>query len=354
MKVAILKSASILTCVLALTACPGKPSNDNPGATTNSVGPQGKIYDPNSNNTYCDFQNGNITCVSTDPTTGATCNASRSYTPTDINSLCQQVRDLQNNTPNCNISGATRRVLNENCSNNGGNGGGQNPNNPNFPGSSYSCDVRLDNVQFTNVLIFTGQSAYAAPKVSFYKLKRGFFNGLLGKKSVSGSILFNYLPRDNRGPETLTARISYKDQEKRDIKLKQSGYSGAAFSLNSDINGVNIDINCNPNSNNNISLNDVSNLVCNGKAHMSGGQYEEPIQFIRPLSSIVSGEELNVTQNSEAVKLILNKQSGELTFITNIDDTFGPISRSSSSMRSKALFEASEGVGAVKLNCFVK
>ena len=49
---------------------------------------------------------------------------------------------------------------------------------------------------------------------------------------------------------------------------------------------------------------------------MTGSEYDENIQFIRPLNSIVNGEEISVT---EAVKLSVDKASGVLTIRTNIN-----------------------------------
>ena len=153
------KSASVLSCLLMLTACPGKPADNNANNVKNlaTVGPQSRVTALGSNNIYCDFENGTVNCVNVDPTTGRQCNVSRAYDGNNLHDLCTQMMNIQNNTVGCNLSAVTSRVISENCNFNGGANPGNpgQPNNPNNPGSpnvpnvpnipgAISCGVTMD------------------------------------------------------------------------------------------------------------------------------------------------------------------------------------------------------------------
>lgn len=364
MKTNLLKMSGLLACLVVLSACPGKKADPNNIVAT--IGPQGRIT-AFGTNTSCDFSNGSIVCSNIDQLTGASCNTTpRNYNNQDINSLCQEVRNIHNEslqgTGSCNVSAATARVLQEYC------GGtiGNNPNNPNFPNNPnypypnpnqparfLNCNVRVNDGWPTPVSLLAGSGpssyklylAETATK-SIFKFINVYYPSSLGEVKLS------YIPAKGRIPETLTVVGKIKDKAAdRRVMVKHSGFANSKVELNAVINGMNLNVSCNNNLTGGMTLSDVTSLVCVGSSHMTSSRYEENIQFIRPLNSIVSGEEMMVT---EAVSLSLDKASGMLTMRTNIDSVYGPDMTSTSSLRADALAEAYEGNGKAKITCSIK
>ena len=359
MKTNLLKTAGLLAGLFILSACPGKKADQNNIVPT--VGPQGRIT-AFGTNTSCDFSNGSIVCSNIDQLTGASCNTTpRNYNNQDINSLCQEVRNIHNEslqgTGSCNVSAATSRVLQEYC---GGTGGANpiNPINPIYPNPNQpvkflNCNVRVDDSWPTPVSLLAGNgpSGYVLSLTEMKsKTLLKFFH--LNYPSRLGSVKFTYQPAKGRIPETLTVVANIKDKAaKRNVMVKHSGFANSKIEMNAVINGMNLNVSCNNNQTGGLTLSEVSNLVCVGSSHMTTSRYEENIQFIRPLNSIVSGEEMSVT---EAVSLSLDKASGMITMRTNIDSEYGPDVTSTSSLRADALAEAYEGIGKAKITCSIK
>jgi hypothetical protein len=355
MKTNLLKMSGLMACLFVLSACPGKKAD--PSNIVPTIGPQGRIT-AFGTNTSCDFSNGTIVCSSIDQLTGASCNTTpRNYNNQDINSLCQEVRNIHNEslqgTGSCNVSAATSRVLQEYC----GGVGGINPINPNpFPNQParfLNCNVRVNDGWPTPVSLLAGSGpssyklylAETATK-SIFKFINVYYPSSLGE------VKLNYMPAKGRIPETLTVVGKIKDKAAdRRVMVKHSGFANSKLELNAVINGMNLNVSCNNNLTGGLTLSDATNLVCVGSSHMTSSRYEENIQFIRPLNSIVSGEEMMVT---EAVSLSLDKTSGMLTMRTNIDSVYGPDMTSTSSLRADALAEAYEGNGKAKITCSIK
>lgn len=360
----LLKSASVLSCLLMLTACPSKPSDDKQNGVQKlaTVGPTGRVTSLGSNNIYCDFANDTINCINADQV--PQCNVIRSYDGNNINSLCNEMTNVQNNNQGCNLTAVTSRVLSEHCNSNGGNNP-NNPNNPVNPGNpgnpvvpglqpiagAVTCNLRMDSGWMGSVWASRGQGPSSSPWLNLKVPARKFLI-FRGTKTV-GRFKVIYQPANVRGPETMTAIIEYKDQNKRNILVKHSGSASSLLTLTTDINGMNIDVSC-EGATAPAPVSDLGALVCTGNAHQTGGYAYEQIQFSRPINSIVSNEELQISRESDAIKGMLNKETGELTILTNIDNELGPVSRSSSSLRSAALFEASEGNGRAKITCSVR
>jgi hypothetical protein len=359
MKTNLLKTAGLLASLFVLSACPGKKADPNNVVPT--VGPQGRIT-AFGTNTSCDFSNGTIVCSNIDQVTGASCNTTpRNYNNQDINSLCQEVRNIHNEslqgTGSCNVSAATARVLQEYC----GGTGGVNPINPINPINPFptqparflNCNVRVNDSFPTPVSLLAGNgpSSYTlylteTKTKSLLKIINVYYPSSLGE------VKLNYIPAKGRIPETLTVVGKIKDKvANRRVMVKHSGFANSKLELNAVINGMNLNVSCNNNLTGGLTLSDVTNLVCTGSSHMTSSRYEENIQFIRPLNSIVSGEEMMVT---EAVSLSLDKASGMLTMRTNIDSLYGPDMTSTSSLRADALAEAYEGIGKAKITCSIK
>lgn len=355
----LLKSASVLSCLFVLTACPAKPADNKPQDAQKfaTVGPQGRVASLGSNNIYCDFANDLIDCKNLE---GQQCQVTRSYDGNNLNSLCTEVTNIQNNNQGCNLTAVTNRILSEHCNSNGGNNPNipinPNPGGPNVPpvqpiAGAVTCNLRMDSGWIGSVWASRGQFPTSSPKLNLKVPARKFLI-FRGSKTV-GSFQIFYQPSSVRGPETVTAVIKYKDQNKREILVKHSGSASSQLNLSTDINGMNIDVSC-ENATAPAPVSDLGALVCVGQAHQTGGETYEQIQFTRPINSIVSGEELQISRESDAIKGILNKETGELTLLTNVDYQYGPVSRSSSSLRSAALFEASEGNGRAKITCSVR
>lgn len=370
----LVKSASVLSCLLMLTACPGKPSDNNNNnrngvQNTATVGPQGRVTALGSTNIYCDFQNDTINCVNVDPTTGRQCNATRSYDGNNLNDFCAQMTFIQNNTVGCNLSAVTSRVISENCNFNGGANPGNpgQPSNPGNPGSpsvpsvpnipgAISCGVTMDSGWSGYLYASKGQFQSSSPPMAL-KIRTKKFLGLFGGSKTVGHVRMFYVPSNAAGAEKLALVIDYKDQNGRNVQMAQEGSAASMMSLNTVINGVAINIDCN-NTSAPFAVSDIGTLVCTGPAMQVGADQGRPerIQFSRPLNSIVSGEEMLISKETDAVKGSLNKESGELTLTTNIDSLFGPITESKSSLRREALIEATDhsGVGRVKITCQIR
>ena len=361
MKTNLLKTSGLLACLFILSACPGKKADPNNVVPT--VGPQGRITAFGSN-TSCDFSNGQIICTNIDQFTGASCNTTpRNYNNQDINSLCQEVRNIHNEslqgTGSCNVSAATSRVLQEYC----GGTVGNNPNNPNNPNYPYpnpvqparflNCNVRVDDSWPTPVSLLAGNgpSGYTLLLTEMKtKSLLKFFH--LSYPSRLGEVKLTYQPAKGRIPETLTIVGKVKDKvARRDVMVKHSGFANSKVEMNAVINGMNLNVSCNNNAVGGLTLSETANLVCVGSSHVTTSRYEENIQFIRPLNSILSGEEMMVT---EAVSLSLDKVTGMISMRTNIDREYGPDVTSTSSLRADALAEAYEGIGKAKIKCSIK
>ena len=364
MKTNVLKTASLIAGLLVLSACSGAKNNDNRGGVVATVGPQGRISAFGSSNTYCELSNGQIVCSSIDQATGAVCNTpARSYNNQDIVSLCNEVRSIHNQAlqPNsCNVSAATSRILQEYC---GGNNGGLNPVNPGFPGGPglppvtparfLNCNVSVNGSYPTPVSLLAGNgpssfTLFLSETKSKSILK--IFN--VWYPSSVGEVKLSYIPAKGRIPETLTVTGKIKDRAAdRRVNLKHSGYANARLSMSANVNGIGLNVDCNQNMTANYTLSETANLVCVGNSHMVGSDYDENIQFIRPLNSIVSGEEVHI---NEAVSLNLDKRSGLLTMNTRVDNYLETNMSSTSSLKADALAEANEGLGKAKITCSVK
>jgi hypothetical protein len=375
MKTNLLKSISVIASLCMLAACSG-PKNDNKGNITPTVGPSGRVQALGTENTYCDFSNGQVSCSNRDQNTQQVCTISKSYNAQDLNNFCSQMRAIYDEAGQpsaCQVQTVVSRILSEHCPNNGMQPPNTNPNfpgqpgfpsqpgNPNFPpglgsGRFISCNV-ISNGSFPALL---SVPAFGGPGFAFVTLneRRGTKNlkdivlGAVGISRKIGEVKVTYRPAQGKIPETLTATMEYKDSVAgRTVKVKHSGSASAPLSLDASINGSQITLECNNLVNNKIALPESANLVCVGSSHMVSQQYEENIQFIRPINSFLSGEPVQV---SEAVSVMVDKVSGMLTVNTNIDSLLGPNMTSSSSLRADALIEASEGLGKAKFTCSVK
>ena len=312
-----------------------------------------------------------------------------SYNNQDINSFCQQVRDLYNNSFQanaCNVSSAASRLLKDNCggvpNNPNDPNNPNNPNNPNQPpggtGRIISCNVSANQNMPFQMLIPASPLGFSKAKLSLSE-RRGGIWGFFGLTRKVVEVEAIYRPIQGRIPETLTAVVRYNDTAtKRKVVMKHSGYAGGPLSMNIDVNGTNLMIDCNRPQNpggttNNLRngtngapfnnspngspvitgtpMSDVGNLVCVGSSRVTGSNEEENIQFIKPINSFVAGEMVPVT---EAVSVSIDKANSMLTINSNIDQLLGPNMTSSSSVKADTLVESSEGVGNAKITCSVK
>lgn len=369
MKTNILKNVSLFAGLLILASCSGPKNDNNNGNIVPTVGPQGHIQAVGSENKFCDINDGRITCSFRNPQTQALCSITRAYNAQDMANFCEQMRSIHNEAGQingCNVQEVSSRILTENCSNYGG---VQPPNsNPNWPGPGMppgtnpggpfppgstgrviSCNVDSNGYR-TNLLVPAGMGRGFA----FVTLneRRGGILGAIGISRKIGEVRVNYQPNQGNLPETLTATIKYRDRANdRDTLAKHSGFAGSPLSIDANINGSQLSVSCNEGMATNAPVNESATLVCVGSSHMTSSHYEENIQFTRQISTMNSGEEVNV---SEAVRISLDKASGRLTVHTNVDSTLGPSMTSSSSLRSNLLVEASETIGKAKITCSVR
>lgn len=369
MNARLLKSVFIFAGFAVLTACPGKKSEDK---IVPSVGPQGRITAFGSANSYCDINNGTIVCTKIDPATGAVCNSStKNYNTQDLANFCQQMNLLQNESAQagaCNVSDVVSRILSEHCR------GFANPNpnpispvpGPGFPGQTIyrpiTCAITVDeSLPFKVYLNFGGtrnpvytQRLSTMVNKSGSKLK-GLIHYNYSYTSHIGEMEFMYQPVKGKIPDTVTITGRVKDKATgRKVKVKHSGFAGGVVKLEANINGTFVTASCSDSRGGHSGaqpLSDLTNLVCTGSSNATGSRYEENIQFIRPISSMVTGEEVVVT---EAVRLSVDKATSVLTVRTLVDNMLGPETTSSSSLRADALVEADEGNGRAKMTCSIK
>ncbi len=360
MKTNLFKTATFFAGLLVLTACSGAKNNDNRnGGVVPVVGPQGRINAFGTNNTFCELNNGQIVCSAIDQATGAVCRTTaRNYNNQDITSLCNEVRAIQNESlqPNaCNVSAATSRILQEYCG--GINGGGAGfPNNPSFPYAParfLNCNVSVNGGYPTPVSLLAGNGPSSFTLfLSENKSKSIFKIFSVWYPSSIGEVKLSYSQAKGLTPETLTVSAKIKDRSAgRRVDLNHSGFAGAPINLSANVNGIALNVDCNQNVTSNYALNESANLVCVGASNMVGSDNVENIQFIQPLNSIASGQEI---QLSQSLSINLDKRRGLLTVNTVVDNHLETNMSSTSSLKANSLTEANEGLGKAKLNCSIK
>lgn len=399
MKQKIMTHALLLMSLTALTACPPSKSSDSNNA---NVAPQGRVMSQDSSS-YCDLNNGTLTCYGTDQNTGRQCaTLAKSYNPNDRVNLCSQLFQLRSDTNSnsgfgfvqCNVEGAVSSAISQHCQgvndmwnqqsdpnnpNNPGNPGNPwnpgNPGNPNQPGAtvpgykSFQCDFeaqRTSGRRFTtNISIprTTALIAFDGRTEQRIDLRTKFLGIDIGR---FGTFSMKYKPARAGADESLELRNEGLRIGDERVRIIQTGSASQEVKMEALADGLYIKLSCRNSTQSGATgpgrsrdggsqqpvpfSSPVSgtNLVCTGESNTVYTGREE-IDLVLPLNSLTNGQDFQI---SEAVT---GKLSGtSITYNAVLDRDFGPTVVSTSSLRSAAGIKTNDRVFHIDVTCSIR
>ncbi|AGH94615.1 hypothetical protein [Pseudobdellovibrio exovorus] len=383
MKHKLVTQAVLMLSLGFLTACPPNNRNDN----NNSAVQQGRIMSQDANS-FCDLNNGTLTCYGVNQMTGNRCSTlSKSYNPNDRINLCSQIYQLRSENSSmsfgntgCVVDGAINSTIAQYCEgvtdqwgqNLPGSNNPMDPNNPqnptnpmnpNQPGMdmgyvSLQCDFEAQrtssrrwfnsNVSIPKTTALITMSSTSQQRVD---LRRKFLGLDVGK---FGNLSMTYKPA--RGQST-DAQIELRSEGMKvsdeSVRIVKTGSASRGVQLEALAEGLYMKISCRnsnqaqPRQGGSAPING-RNLVCVGESKIIGTPREE-IEFITPLNSIANGQEFQISQ---AVSAKLN--GSDITYTAVLDRDFGPTLVTTSSLRSAAVLKANDRVARIDVTCTVQ
>lgn len=382
MKQKIVTRAVLMLSFGLLTACPPNNKSDN-----NTTVQQGRIMSQDSNS-FCDLNNGTLTCYGVNQMTGARCaTLAKSYNPNDRINLCSQIYQLRvenssmsfGNT-GCAVDGAISSLVSQYCEgvtdqwgqNLPGAQDPNNPNNPMNPGNptnptnpgmdlgyrSFQCEFEAQrsssrrwfssnvNIPKTTTLI-----TLDARNQQRIDLRRKFLGLDIGK---FGNLSMTFKPaRGQNTEDVLELRSEGMKVSDESVRIVKTGSASQGVQLEALAEGLYMKLSCRnsdqaqPRQNGSAPLTG-RNLVCVGESKIIGSPREE-IEFIAPLNSLGGGREFQISQAVSA-KL----EGSKISYTATLDRDFGPTIVTSSSLRTAAVLKANDRVARIDVTCRVQ
>lgn len=400
MKQKIMTHVLLLMSVTALTACPqskSSDSNNNP-----QVAPQGRVMSQDSSS-FCDLNNGTLTCYGVDQNTGRQCaTLAKSYNPNDRVNLCSQLYQLRTETAfnsgfsfvQCNVEGAVSSAISQHCQgindmwnqqsdpndpNNPNNPNNPwnptNPANPNQPGAtvpglkSFQCEFEAQRTSgrrwTTNISIprTTALVAFDGRTEQRIDLRTKFLGIDIGR---FGTFSMKYKPaRGTGGDETIELRNEGLRIGEERIRIVQTGSASQEVKMEALADGLYIKLSCrnsaqagapggagrNRDSGQPTPFSSPvsgANLVCVGETRTVGTDREE-IDLVIPLNSVAGGQEFEISP------AVMGKLSGNsITYNAVLDRDFGPTVVATSSLRSAAVIKTNDRASHIDVTCSIR
>lgn len=373
----ILTSGLLAISLLSLTACPSKSDNN----TTTGVAPQGRIQSLQNPGTFCDVNNGSISCSAINPATGANCvSPARSYDPNNMNSFCAALQDLRHQVVmglQCDVTSAVDRLLTENCGvpasslppTNPGNStnpnipgqpGNTNPNGPNTglqnPMKSFQCIFEAQRSSQRSIFSWNSGVPRTVSLIMLdgrvaqtVDLRRRFLGLDLGH---FGTLTMTYRPGAGSAADTVTIKNEGLKVGGEKYRMSQTGFAGQEVKLEAQSEGTYMTISCRGTSQfKNASTSSRSNLICSGHSSTVAA-FDERVEEVVPMSSLRDGQEI---QLSQAVTARINGNGTGITYTAVLDPDYGPTVTSTSALNGPASIKASDrSVSDIDISCNIQ
>lgn len=411
MKQKIFTHVILLFSLGALTACPPNKSGDN----SPNLAPQGRVMSQDSGS-YCDLNNGTLTCYGMDQNTGQRCSTlSKSYNTNDRVNLCSQLYRMRSETSQgsgfmnggfgfgftvCEVQGALNSAIAQHCQdvqdqwglgempgnpNNPGNPGGGNPLNPGVPGGdlglsykSFQCDFEAQRTSSgrwlnTNVNIprTTALVAFDGRTTQRINLRSKFLGIDIGK---FGELTMIYRPGQGGADESIELRNDGLKIGEERVRIVQSGSASQEVRLEALADGLYMRVACRNSANSgNGSPRSRTRTSEPAPSAALAGSDSAPAAAGSGTNLVCTGQSRIVGTDLEEIELILplntlaNGQefqisqavSGKLngssiTYNAVLDRDFGPTIISTSSLRSASALKANDRAATIDVTCAVQ
>ncbi len=371
-----LKYSFLLATVLIVSACDKGGGGSNDSAPKQAVvptvpGPQGQVFanQQNDPNTYCNYNNvtGTVICSARNQFGNGTCNTS-SQTYTDINTLCQRLQVLQNESVTCNARQAIQITYDQNnCQSilSQLNGGGFNQNIPNQQVDSNFKTVqckfeasRIANGKFLGIRTskeiatpsLTTLISFDSRRTQTFDLRSRFLGFDIGN---FGRTTMIYAPSGVRNvSDTLTLSNSGLNKA---LNLSQSGFAGENVSMDvmSDDGNMKLTVSCKGQSQfrKNVAGKIPTQFVCSGTSRLDGG-YKNEINISLPYNSNLTNSPIELADGLSAVITgdSNNGDNAQITFTAQGVSTNTSLV-SSAYVKTATELHATDGLTEVNLKC---